>query len=541
MATGRCLIKELENPILMGHVLFQRYMHPTAYRSRYAELRDWMAAYADHPDATRIYKLAKKRQGNAAAPKKPVPARGIYGGAPQRPSLPKAPKRSAATKKMVGDFFKIVDRQMRRRNPDRAEKRYWAMERLNILAPHEAAKALGKVTFAHFFDGNDYKALLLAKMATDLSPDYAEDARWYGGLAAWRYGDCATALDLFSGISHSPMAGSWRRSAGAYWAARSAQSCGRFKAVTAHLRLAAKERETFYGLIAMRQLALDPGYDWTVPPPDDAQLKTILKNASVRRAIALVEIGESLRADLELRLALGRSNRKDWPVLAAFAAQLKLPASQLRVARALRDADLPIALHYPLPDWAPDGGFTVDRAIVFAFMRQESQFSSRALSHVGASGLMQVMPETASYLTGDSSLKWKRSRLYDPDFNMALGQRYIEHLADLSVVEGNLFMLAAAYNAGPGNLSRWRRKTDYRNDPLLFIESLPAQQTRNFIGNVISNLWLYRMQMGQPTPSLDAVASNAWPVYETLDNATPHRFANSSPTNTTRAEIHAGN
>ncbi|GEQ98796.1 hypothetical protein JCM17844_24330 [Iodidimonas gelatinilytica] len=154
---------------------------------------------------------------------------------------------------------------------------------------------------------------------------------------------------------------------------------------------------------------------------------------------------------------------------------------------------------------------------------------------------MQVMPETASYLTGDSSLKWKRSRLYDPDFNMALGQRYIEHLADLSVVEGNLFMLAAAYNAGPGNLSRWRRKTDYRNDPLLFIESLPAQQTRNFIGNVISNLWLYRMQMGQPTPSLDAVASNAWPVYETLDNATPHRFANSSPTNTTRAEIHAGN
>ena len=53
-------IKKLNNDILMGHVKFQRYMHPTKYRSKYKELRDWMAAYNDHPEAYRIYRLANK-------------------------------------------------------------------------------------------------------------------------------------------------------------------------------------------------------------------------------------------------------------------------------------------------------------------------------------------------------------------------------------------------------------------------------------------------------------------------------------------------
>ena len=65
-------IKSLQSDVLMGHVLYQRYMHPTAYRSKYSELRDWLAAYADHPGANRIYSLALRRKpAKASGPKAP--------------------------------------------------------------------------------------------------------------------------------------------------------------------------------------------------------------------------------------------------------------------------------------------------------------------------------------------------------------------------------------------------------------------------------------------------------------------------------------
>ena len=67
------LIARIENDILMGHVKYQRYMHPTKYRSRYTELSAWLNDYADHPGANRLYQLAKKRQGRARAPSRPVP------------------------------------------------------------------------------------------------------------------------------------------------------------------------------------------------------------------------------------------------------------------------------------------------------------------------------------------------------------------------------------------------------------------------------------------------------------------------------------
>jgi soluble lytic murein transglycosylase-like protein len=86
-------------------------------------------------------------------------------------------------------------------------------------------------------------------------------------------------------------------------------------------------------------------------------------------------------------------------------------------------------------------------------------------------------------------------------------------------IAGNLFYAAAAYNAGPGNLNKWRRKIDYSGDPLLFIESLPSRETRNYVEHVMANLWIYRHRLGQATPTLDALISGAWPIYMGLDQA----------------------
>jgi len=99
---------------------------------------------------------------------------------------------------------------------------------------------------------------------------------------------------------------------------------------------------------------------------------------------------------------------------------------------------------------------------------------------------------------------------------LALGQKYIEILLADKKIKGNLFLMAAAWNGGPGNLNKWRRNTKYMNDPLFFIESIPSRETRIFIEKVVSNLWAYRNRLGQPTPSLDTIAAGRWPVYTAL-------------------------
>ena len=111
---------------------------------------------------------------------------------------------------------------------------------------------------------------------------------------------------------------------------------------------------------------------------------------------------------------------------------------------------------YPIPEYRPENGFRVDRALLFALMRQESKFRPDAQSPAGARGLMQIMPATASLITRDASLNGKnKDRLLDPSFNVALGQQYLERLMDKGDQCDNLFTLATAYNGGPGNLSRW--------------------------------------------------------------------------------------
>src|SRR5690606_35311092 len=199
--------------------------------------------------------------------------------------------------------------------------------------------------------------------------------------------------------------------------------------------------------------------------------------------------------------------------------RLNLPSTQVRGAKVLerRQLVLPESALYPVPDWQPSGGFKLDRALIFAFMRQESEFFTRAESHAGARGLMQLMPATASYISRDRTLARNKDRLYDPAFNMALGQQYIEYLMAKQEMGGNLFFVASAYNGGPGNLSRWLQRIDFKDDPLLFIESIPLDETRDYVERVMANMWIYRMRMGQDVSSLDAVAAGQWPVYNPQD------------------------
>jgi soluble lytic murein transglycosylase-like protein len=175
---------------------------------------------------------------------------------------------------------------------------------------------------------------------------------------------------------------------------------------------------------------------------------------------------------------------------------------------------------YPIPGWQPNGGYHVDRAMIYALMRQESAFNPEATSPVGARGLMQLMPATAAFISGDKSLAHKgRNELYDPTLNITLGQRYVGHLLADKGIMNDMIVMTAAYNGGPGNVAKWQRNVDYKDDPLLYVATLPARETRMFIERVFANLWIYRARLGQPSPELIALSEGKWPLYAALDSS----------------------
>ncbi|MBB4211359.1 transglycosylase-like protein with SLT domain [Rhodothalassium salexigens DSM 2132] len=542
-AAADAQIAQIDDRILMGHVLFQRYMHPTAYRSRYDELRDWLAEYADHPGAQRVYALARRRQGRAAAPRRPDPvvlrswagldvaAAGAGASTAAVVPTPRAkpdsgPRRSRAERRQVAAVEALVARYLRLGRPDRAEKRLWAAA--DLLTPAERSAALAATAAAYFRDHDDAKAAALGRHAMALAPAAAGADAWAVGLAIWRSGDCTGAEPAFALVAEQGETAE-RRAAGAVWAARAALVCGSAGRVSTHLRRALGAPESFYGLLARAQLGLPPLDDWQGTPGqgtpgqgasgqavDDDDMAALRADPAVRRVIALVDAGQYFRADQDLRLIVKRRGHTHWRALGALAAALDLPATQLYVGRHA-GAAAPRAWRFPVPAWLDEAGLALDRALVLGVIRQESAFRHRARSHAGASGLMQLMPSTAGMMARDQSLRWRRNRLYQPDLNLELGQRYLDVLRRMERTDGNLLMMLAAYNGGPGNLARWKRQTEYLADPLLYVETLPVSETRTYVKRVMANLWLYRMRLGQAAPSLDALAANAWPLYEQLD------------------------
>ena len=335
---------------------------------------------------------------------------------------------------------------------------------------------------------------------------------WRAGLAAWRRSNLSGAANEFELAAAAQNGSAWDISAAAYWAARAHLKNREPAKVSSWLRQAAQYPRTFYGQLARRALGLDPDFDWTAKPLSDASARALALSSKGQRALGLLQIGEPGLAEQEMQTLLRSAGPDLAAGLHAVAQVYQLPSIALGLGvlaeqqpNVRADADL-----YPVPHWRPTGGFTVDRALLFGLVRQESAFNASADNASGAAGLMQLMPATAKSMGG------RRQDLHDPATNLALGQEYLRRLLADPAVDNNLFMMAIAYNAGPGTLAKWRAG-DPTNDALLFVESLPNAQTRNFVERVMANVWIYQERFGQPTPSLEHVAAGGWPIYQSQD------------------------
>ena len=509
-------IAKLADRMLMGHVLYQRYMHPTAYRSKYKELKDWMAEFADHPGAMRVYRLALRRQPRGwRSPKRPIAA-AKQSAREDKVTRRSGPRLTRSQRRLAHRASVRVKSLVRRERPTQALK-LLSSKAYRRLNPLSFDRNLAIIARGYYHARKDEKALSVAERAIARSGAAAPYAYWWAGLAAWRLERFDAAARHFGAMAIAPDLSEWSRSSAAYWAARAYLMDRKPANVADMLAIGARYPHTFYGLLSLKARDGENPFDWSLPRLGPIELALLENIPTARRALALIESGQTVRAESELKRLTGAPSPELIRVLLALIGKANLPDVAIRLGFKLqrtRGEQYDAAL-FPVPGWTPRGGFKIDQALIFAFMRQESRFKANAKSRRGAAGLMQLMPATARFI---ARKRTSRQALFDPERNIALGQKYILHLLEDPTIDGNLFYAASAYNAGPGNLRKWRRKVDYRDDPLLFIESVRSRETRNFVERVLTNFWIYRLRLGQSVPSLAAVAAGEWPVYIPLDS-----------------------
>ncbi len=139
-----------------------------------------------------------------------------------------------------------------------------------------------------------------------------------------------------------------------------------------------------------------------------------------------------------------------------------------------------------------------------AIARQESELDAAAASAAGARGLMQLMPATAEHMAEAAGVPFVPARLtVDPLYNARLGTEYLARM--LARYDGSYVLATAAYNAGPGRVDQWLEQNgdprDAGVDPVIWIESIPFTETRNYVMRVLESLHVYRARLkGEATP-----------------------------------------
>ncbi len=519
-SAAETLLAQVSDDLLQGTLLAQRCLSPRR-TCQGEEARQWLADYPDHPQAEAVHALAKARSGRGVPVPRPEDLRalagrgGVDGGELWLRGLAVShlpPARAAQANALAARFRRALSQ-----GATLTARRLLAEGELpRLLAPVDHDRFKGALAFSYFLDGRDDLAREWAEPAALRSGERAPQAAWAAGLANWRQRRFAQAEGFFGIVARAHAADPWTQAGGAYWAARAALHARRPQEVNGWLGLAAEHPRTFYGLIARRALGLPIGFGWDAETLSRDDRETLAQYPGGRRAMALLQIGEAEAAEAELRLLFPNVDPTTQQAVVAVADAGGLAGLSIRLSAEMqrREGVIYDNARYPVPAWRPADGWKVDRALVYAFTRQESGFDARAASRRGALGLMQLMPATARFVGGGAV---DAADLLDPAFNLALGQRYLNRLLADPAVRGNLFYLAVAYNGGPGNLALWRDKANAGNDPLLFIEALPARETRRFIERIMANLWIYRLRLDQDTPSLDAVANGHWPVYAPLD------------------------
>lgn len=477
------IIARLENPVLVGHFLAARYGDKD-YAPSALQLKMWLEKNGSLPQAPALLQRMRKLY--------PQEAKHIH-----LPATPNYLQGNSASSRAV-------------------------------ISMRAADRGLWKNGITSLSSGDYRSAYRTGTEIVRVSNGESQHGNWLAGLAAWRLKDYSAAAKHFSAMASSEHVAPAYQAAAAFWAYRAYTAQGDAAKASHYLNVAADAPQSFYGLLA----AAEQGDAIWHPHPADLTRrhgwKQFIRQKPVEQIVLLHAIQEEEAAERLLRASYFSFRYSDRETLTELAHTLGMASAVLPMARYAKAQEPALqAALYPVPEWQERLARSTDHALILAIAKQESGFNARARSPQGATGLMQILPSTADYIrrqkgaldietaaigaAGFDALphSWD---LQDPSYNLAIGQAYVRYLSSKPYIQGNLVYLLVGYNAGAAALLRWREK-ETTDDPLFFMETIPYEETRHYVRNVLRNYWIYRgMLKDESVPaSLARLNNGHWP------------------------------
>ena len=352
--------------------------------------------------------------------------------------------------------------------------------------------------------GDAQNAYYVAASATPPdSPNYRAEQQFMAGWIALRYlNDPSTAYAHFLKISEgneNPIS----LARGAYWSGRAAEALHRTQEARRHYQEAARYPTAYYGQIARAKAGLGELTLNAFPALSSAD-RTKATQSDVVRAAELLYAVEARDLAWTMMADYGdKSNDVATLVLMSeLTAKYKdargmLLVGKLALARGAA-LDHPAFPTIGVPSYQPIGP-TVEPALVYAIVRQESWFNPKTVSTANALGLMQVTPPAGRYIAKKFNATFDQKRLLtDMTYNVQFGAAELGDL--LKDYRGSFIMTFAGYNAGRGRVRDWVAKygdpRDPKVDPIDWVERIPFSETRNYVQRVMENMQVYRIRFG---------------------------------------------
>lgn len=468
--------------------------------------RLWRLVYAQETNAAiRVAKrLPSEYQKAAAAAQKLI--RGEKGADKLYAALPGSMRDTYAMRYALTRYYRVNESYSKARDvllgiPGDADKigdaEAWWVERrivarrsVGVDDSKTARKAAYKIAAAHGFAEGD---------------EAIEGEFLAGWIALRSLNDPDTALRHFQRLGSIAESRTEKARAG-YWSGRAYEAMGRKSDAKAAYRQASAYSTIYYGQLAREKIGLG-----TVPEEIESGKASSGAEARVAKdeVVRAFQIMDKAGTQNDLYMFLWSfanrfDNTDDMNAVASIVWDAGGATMAVRLAKAAAQQNVDIdSWGYPiraLPDWKQVGK-PIEKPLVFALARQESEFNPNAGSKVGAQGLMQIMPGTAKLIAKQHGIKYNPSQLMDPTVNVTLGAA---HLGDLVADHGGSYVLTlVSYNAGPRRSREWIKEYgDFRAgqvDPIDWVESIPFQETRQYVQKVMQNLHVYRSRLAPKT------------------------------------------
>jgi soluble lytic murein transglycosylase len=342
-------------------------------------------------------------------------------------------------------------------------------------------------------------ALAAFERAARLAPELAwsDDALAWNARAALRAGQPAAALRAIERLGASEQ----REAAWAYWKARATRLLGDASGARAQLAALATAPLNYFGRLAAEELGLATPLPAAPAPLTADERRAARSQPGLARALQLIALGLRSEGVREWNFSLRGMGDRALLAAAQEACDREVWDRCINTSERTR-AEIDIAQRYPTPHRAElmreAQASGIDPAYVYGLVRQESRFVLDARSHVGAAGLMQVMPATAKWTARKVGLAYSPELMHDRDFNLRIGTSYLKLVLDR--FDGAQALAAAAYNAGPNRPARWRDGPVI--DAAVWAENIPFNETRDYVRKVLLGGAVYAQILGLPLTSL---------------------------------------